>query len=131
MPLLLLSKLAAMINTRLAPSISQLWVEPARSATVLTPLPASACSSHQVRILADATLTRFDVELAAPTSTSYSAMVLGSGQHKLAPLFALLFRRSTVQHPLLAGALGEARRAVAGQRAAADICTQLGEVCAR
>lgn len=68
----------------------------------------AACLTHQVRILSDAAYSRFDVEVAAPTSTSYSAMVLGSGsQHKLGPLFALLFRRSTVQHPLLAGALGE------------------------
>lgn len=72
-----------------------------------------------MRILADGSLSRVDVEVATPTATSYSAMVLGSSasQHKLAPLFALLFRRSTVQHPLLAAALGEAGSAQADQRA--------------
>lgn len=31
-----------------------------------------------------------------------------SRAHKLAPLFRLTFRRSSLQHPLLAGALGKA-----------------------
>eukprot|EP00878_Enallax_costatus_P045175 GHUV01054150.1.p1 GENE.GHUV01054150.1~~GHUV01054150.1.p1 ORF type:complete len:277 (-),score=77.75 GHUV01054150.1:323-1060(-) len=33
-------------------------------------------------------------------------MVMGSRPHKLQPLFNLVFRRSSIQHPLLAGALG-------------------------
>jgi hypothetical protein len=31
---------------------------------------------------------------------------MSRGQHSLASLFALIFRRSSCQHPLLAGALG-------------------------
>ncbi|KAG2497865.1 hypothetical protein HYH03_004131 [Edaphochlamys debaryana] len=62
--------------------------------------PASALRSlslANVRIMADAPYTRWEVEVAA---TSWSR------GHKLAPLFQLTFRRSSCQHPLLAGALG-------------------------
>jgi hypothetical protein len=34
-------------------------------------------------------------------------MVIGSRGHKLQPLLNLVFRRSSVQHPLLAGAMSE------------------------
>lgn len=37
-----------------------------------------------------------------PPSQSY----MGRGSHKLASLFGLIFRRSSCQHPLLAGTLG-------------------------
>lgn len=37
-------------------------------------------------------------------------MVIGSRGHKLQPLFNLVFRRSSVQHPLLAGAMSEWQR---------------------
>jgi hypothetical protein len=40
-------------------------------------------------------------------SSSYTSMVMGGRGHKLQPLFSLVFRRSSVQHPLLAGALSE------------------------
>ena len=44
-------------------------------------------------------LCRWEVEVAG---LSYM-----SRGHKLVPLFGLTFRRSSLQHPLLAGALGE------------------------
>jgi hypothetical protein len=44
--------------------------------------------------------------VAAP-GTAYGGMVGLSRSHKLAPLFSLIFRRSSLQHPLLVGALGE------------------------
>ena len=34
---------------------------------------------------------------------------MSRGQHSLASLFALIFRRSSCQHPLLAGALGASK----------------------
>lgn len=41
-------------------------------------------------------------------ATPGSSMVpLMSRSHKLAPLFGLVFRRSSISHPLLTGALGE------------------------
>lgn len=49
---------------------------------------------------------RWEVEVTAPSS-SYTSMVMGGRGHKLQPLFSLVFRRSSVQHPLLAGALSE------------------------
>jgi hypothetical protein len=52
----------------------------------------------QVRIRADPGFTKWDVEVAAPATFSRSS--------KLAPLFGIIFRRSSCQHPLLAGALG-------------------------
>eukprot|EP00198_Chlamydomonas_reinhardtii_P013397 XP_001702734.1 predicted protein [Chlamydomonas reinhardtii] len=64
--------------------------------------PASALRSlslANVRIMADAAYTRWEVEVAA---LPYMSRV----SHKLAPLFKLTFRRSSCQHPLLAGALG-------------------------
>ncbi|KAG2446236.1 hypothetical protein HXX76_000828 [Chlamydomonas incerta] len=64
--------------------------------------PASALRSlslANVRIMADAAFTRWEVEVAA---LPYMSRV----SHKLAPLFKLTFRRSSCQHPLLAGALG-------------------------
>ncbi len=45
------------------------------------------------------TLRRWEVEVAA-----LPYMARG---HKLSPLFRLVFRRASLQHPLLAGALGE------------------------
>lgn len=51
-----------------------------------------------VRIAADEGFTHWDVEV---TATSYI-----SRSNKLAQLFALIFRRSSCQQPLLAGALG-------------------------
>lgn len=44
--------------------------------------------------------------MTAPSS-SYTSMVMGGRNHKLQPLFNLVFRRSSVQHPLLAGAMSE------------------------
>ena len=72
-----------------------------------------------MRIVADAALARFDVDVLpapAPATSSYAAAVgsalastvgVGGERHRLAPLLGLVFRRSTVRHPLLAGALGE------------------------
>ncbi|EIE23713.1 hypothetical protein COCSUDRAFT_41874 [Coccomyxa subellipsoidea C-169] len=56
-------------------------------------------SLANVRIRADPALEKWDVEIAAPST--FSRM------HRLAPLFGLIFRRSSCQHPLLAGALGK------------------------
>lgn len=56
-------------------------------------------------------LFRWDVEVSAPSS-SYTSMVIGSRTHKLQPLFNLVFRRSSIQHPLLAGALGKQRKSL-------------------
>ena len=47
---------------------------------------------------ADAWFTQWDVEFAASSTFSRTS--------RLAPLFGLVFRRSSCQHPLLAGALG-------------------------
>ena len=58
----------------------------------------AGCMRVQVRIRADPGFTKWDVEVAAPAAFSRSS--------KLAPLFGLIFRRSSCQHPLLAGALG-------------------------
>ncbi|GBF89188.1 phospholipase A [Raphidocelis subcapitata] len=76
--------------------------------------PATALRSlslANVRIISDPAFSRFEIELSSPAATSYSAMVLtGVGLdkgHRLAPLLGLLFKRSTVQHPLLAGALAQ------------------------
>lgn len=55
-------------------------------------------SLANVRIAADEAFTHWEVEV---TATSYISR--GS---KLAQLFALIFRRSSCQQPLLAGALG-------------------------
>jgi hypothetical protein len=55
----------------------------------------------QVRIRADLNFTKWDVEITAPPAFSRT--------HKLAPLFGLIFRRSSCQHPVLAGALGDER----------------------
>ncbi len=55
-------------------------------------------SLANVRIAADEAFTQWDVKV---TATSYISQ--GS---KLAQLFALIFRRSSCQQPLLAGALG-------------------------
>ncbi len=55
----------------------------------------------QVRMRADACFTQWDVEFAAAATFSRAS--------RLAPLFGLVFRRSSCQHPLLAGALGAAR----------------------
>ena len=55
-------------------------------------------SLANVRIAADEAFTHWDVEV---TATSYI-----SRGNKLAQLFALIFRRSSCQQPLLAGALG-------------------------
>ena len=61
---------------------------------------AMACPfSLQVRIRADPSFTKWDVEIAALPTFSRT--------HKLAPLFGIIFRRSSCQHPVLAGALGE------------------------
>lgn len=46
------------------------------------------------------------MEVTAPSS-SYTSMVIGGRVHKLQPVFNLVFRRSSVQHPLLAGAMSE------------------------
>jgi hypothetical protein len=70
-------------------------------------------SLANVRILADSGYSRWEVEVAgssAPGSTLALANYVSRG-HKLAPLFGLIFRRSSVQHPLLAGALGESAAA--------------------
>ncbi len=56
-------------------------------------------SLANVRVMADATYTRWEVEVG-----SLSYMARG---HKLSPFFKLTFRRTSLQHPLLAGALGE------------------------
>jgi hypothetical protein len=54
-------------------------------------------------------LSRWEVEVTAPSS-SYTSMVMGGRGHKLQPLFNLVFRRSSVQHPLLAGAMSKYQR---------------------
>jgi hypothetical protein len=54
---------------------------------------------------------RWEVEVTA-ASSSYlpsSLSVMGPRGHKLQPLFNLLFRRSSIQHPLLTGGLSECR----------------------
>lgn len=56
-------------------------------------------SLANVRIAADEAFTHWEVEV---TATSYI-----SRGNKLAQLFALIFRRSSCQQPLLAGALGD------------------------
>ena len=56
-------------------------------------------SLANVRIAADEAFTHWDVDV---TATSYI-----SRGNKLAQLFALIFRRSSCQQPLLAGALGQ------------------------
>ena len=56
-------------------------------------------SLANVRIAADDAFTHWDVDV---TATSYI-----SRGNKLAQLFALIFRRSSCQQPLLAGALGQ------------------------
>lgn len=61
-------------------------------------------SLANVRILADAAYSRWEVEVTA-ASSSYTSMVIGARSHKLQPLFNLVFRRSNIQHPLLMGAL--------------------------
>lgn len=58
------------------------------------------CACRQVRMRADACFTQWDVEFAASSTFSRTS--------RLAPLFGLVFRRSSCQHPLLAGALGNA-----------------------
>ena len=62
-------------------------------------LTASVCG--QVRLQSDESWSRWEVEVTPPTQ-SY----MGRGTHKLASLFGLIFRRSSCQHPLLAGTLG-------------------------
>ncbi len=62
-------------------------------------VPTHGRTCAQVRIRADLAFTKWDVEIAAPPTFSRI--------HKLAPLFGLIFRRSSCQHPVLAGALGE------------------------
>jgi len=71
-----------------------------------TNLPSWAA---QVRMRADACFTQWDVEFAAAATFSRAS--------RLAPLFGLVFRRSSCQHPLLAGALGAARACGAGRAA--------------
>lgn len=56
-------------------------------------------SIANVRIRADPPFRRWDLEV--------SPLSYMTRSHKLAPLFALLFRRSSCQHPLLAGALAK------------------------
>ena len=63
--------------------------------------PESECVHRQVRLQSDETWSRWEVEVTPPTQ-SY----MGRGTHKLASLFGLIFRRSSCQHPLLAGTLG-------------------------
>jgi hypothetical protein len=75
-------------------------------------------SLANVRILADASFSRWEVEV---SSISYIAQALGSSRaHKLSPLFKLIFRRSSLQHPLMAGALGR----ISEDRSA---CEQIGK----
>lgn len=57
--------------------------------------------AHSKEALRALSTCRWEVEVGA---LSYM-----SRDHKLAPLFKLTFRRSSLQHPLLAGALGEIR----------------------
>lgn len=72
-------------------------------------------SQANVRILTDAKYSRWEVEVAS--SSSYSTYV--SRLHKLAPFFGLIFRRSSIQTPLLAGALGTPQ-----PRRSLDLCRQ-------
>ncbi|KAJ9510144.1 hypothetical protein QJQ45_015630, partial [Haematococcus lacustris] len=77
----------------------QLFGNPLEYMPELSPCTAlRSLSLANVRIMADATYTRWEVEVAA-----LPYMARG---HKLAPLFRLTFRRSSLHHPLLAGALG-------------------------
>ena len=69
-----------------------------------------------VRIAADEAFSHWDVEV---TATSYI-----SRSNKLAQLFALIFRRSSCQQPLLAGALGD-------RLAFMDTQDQIGLPCVR
>ena len=55
-----------------------------------------------MRLHSDEQWSNWEVEVTPPTQSYMSR-----GAHKLASLFGLIFRRSTCQHPLLAGALGE------------------------
>ena len=58
---------------------------------------------------ADPGYTKFNVELLPPTGGGSSLSLFDSGkqQDRLRPIFALLLRRSSGHHPLLAGALRE------------------------
>ncbi|GFR41419.1 hypothetical protein Agub_g2103, partial [Astrephomene gubernaculifera] len=77
----------------------QLYGNPLELLPELSPAAAlRSLSVANVRIMADAAYTRWEVEVAPLPYISRG--------HKLAPLFKLTFRRSSCQHPLLAGALG-------------------------
>ena len=66
---------------------------------------------------ADACFTQWDVEFAAAATFSRAS--------RLAPLFGLVFRRSSCQHPLLAGALGAAQPRRPNSRCSAASMPQL------
>ena len=79
----------------------QLFANPLEFLPELSPCTALRhLSLANVRIRADPILSQWDVEVVPPASSF-------TRTSKYAPLFALIFRRSSCQHPLLAGALGE------------------------
>lgn len=75
-------------------------------------------SLANVRISADEAFSQWDVEV-VPIGSYISR------SHKLAPFFALIFRRTTGQHPLLAGALG----ATAKLTLRHILCTSAASLC--
>lgn len=78
----------------------QLYGNPLEFLMELSPCTALRhLSLANVRMSADPTFMKCEVEVVA---TSYMGRT-----NKLAALFAIIFRRSACQHPLLAGALGE------------------------
>ncbi|BDA47659.1 probable calcium-independent phospholipase A2-gamma at C-terminar half [Coccomyxa sp. Obi] len=78
----------------------QLYANPLEFLPELSPCTSLRhLSLANVRIRADPALEKWDVQIAAPPTFSRT--------HRLAPLFGLIFRRSSCQHPLLAGALGK------------------------
>ncbi|KXZ56156.1 hypothetical protein GPECTOR_1g133 [Gonium pectorale] len=91
-PVLDLRALSALVSL-------QLYGNPLEYLPELSPASAlRSLSLANVRIMADAAFSRWEVEVAALPYISRG--------HKLSPLFKLTFRRSSCQHPLLAGALG-------------------------
>eukprot|EP00775_Hariotina_reticulata_P011345 gene11345-11494_t len=86
----------------------QLYGNPLEYLPELTPaVGLRSFSLANVRIMADQAFSRWEVEVTAPSSSylTSSLSVMGPRSHKLQPLFNLLFRRSSMQHPLLTGAL--------------------------
>ncbi|KAK9839624.1 hypothetical protein WJX81_001442 [Elliptochloris bilobata] len=96
----------------------QLFGNPLEFLPELSPCTALRyLSLANVRMRADACFTQWDVEFAAAATFSRAS--------RLAPLFGLVFRRSSCQHPLLAGALGKIAEDPA---ACAEIVREVGAI---